>query len=155
MIWSMIRSTRDHFFNKRSCKLDFLNTVLLTITDYSEKTKMKKLKLHVYGLCISSSFNLLISLADFFKICSLYPIFLKLHFPLQKKGWDWEGVENYVYSSKNLYNNIWLSLCVLVAAWSMFDLFLMFLMMSAMFDMVFHKNSELPFLWPNKIKGRQ
>ena len=23
---------------------------------------------------------------------------------LQKKGWDWEGVENYMYSSKNLYN---------------------------------------------------
>ena len=101
----MIRSTRDHSFNKRSGKLDFLDTVLVTITDYSEKTKMKKLKLHVYDLCISSTFNFLISRADFFEICSLCPLFLKLHFPLQKKGWGWEGVGNYVYSSKNLYNN--------------------------------------------------
>ena len=29
----------------------------------------------------------------------------EISFP-PSKGWDWEGVENYVYSSKNLYNNI-------------------------------------------------
>ena len=84
---------------------------------------MKKLKLHVYDLCIPSTFNFLISRADFFEICSLCPIFLKPHFPLQKKGWGWEGVGNYVYSSKNLYNNNWLFLCVLVGEWSMFDFF--------------------------------
>ena len=32
--------------------------------------------------------------------------FCKFHFPLQKKGRDWQGVENYVFSSKKLYDNI-------------------------------------------------
>ena len=41
----MIRSTRDHFFLKRSSKLDFLKTVLVTIIGNSEKMKMKKSQL--------------------------------------------------------------------------------------------------------------
>ena len=41
----MIRSTRDHFFLKRSSKLDFLKTVLVTIIANSEKMKMKKSQL--------------------------------------------------------------------------------------------------------------
>ena len=38
----MIRSSRDHFSEKRFSKLDFLKTVLVTIIANSEKKKMKK-----------------------------------------------------------------------------------------------------------------
>ena len=75
----------------------------------------------------SSAFPVLIFPTDFFKNCSHYPFcfenFISL---LQKYGWDWEGAGNYVDSSKNLYNNILLLLCVLVEA----------------------------FLWPNKTEDR-
>ena len=52
--------------------------------------------------------------------------------PFKNKGWNWEGVENYVHSSENLCNIISLFLYV----------FLNVLLLTAMFDMVFHKNSE-------------
>ena len=52
--------------------------------------------------------------------------------------------KNYVHSSENLYNIIWLFLYV----------FLNVLLLTAMFDMVFHQNSELSFLWSNKTKDR-
>ena len=61
---------------------------------------------------ITSSHDLCISSSN----CSPCPILSKFNFPLQKRGCDREEVENYVYSSKNLYNDIWLFLCVVVGA---------------------------------------
>ena len=48
---------------------------------------------------------ILVSHTDFYKLFPL-PNFLEVSYPLQKRGWDLEEVENYVYSSKNLHNNI-------------------------------------------------
>ena len=117
MVQPMIGSNRDHFFKKRISKPDFLKTVLVTTVANSHITPP-------YGLCISSAFPLLIyHTHPFKKIASPTQFWQNFIFPFKKKGWDWESVENYVYSSKNLYNNIWLFLCLVVEAFWIFKYF--------------------------------
>ena len=76
-----------------------------------------------YDLCISSFFPLLVSHTYFFKELLPLPIFVKISFSPSKKGIR-GGRELSKYSSKNLYNNIWLSLCVVFGAfWFFFKYF--------------------------------
>ena len=70
----------------------------------------------------------------FFKNIDPPTKFLEVSSTLQKKEWK---VGNYVHSSKNLRNNIWLLLCVLVGQ---FNVFWMFLLLLAVFDMDFSKD---------------
>ena len=82
-------SLEDIFFEKRQGGVKLIppllptsrfrvKTVLVTIVANSEKMKMKKSQL---------------------------PNFWKFHFPLQKMGWDWEGVESM---------RIHLKICILI-----------------------------------------
>ena len=74
----------------------------------------------------------------FFKKLLPIAIFLKISFVhFKKSGWGGKEIENYEHISKDLRNNIWFLLYVFVGA---FLCFLMFLLLFAMFDMVFYKN---------------
>ena len=102
MIWLIIRSTRDHFFKNFFSKLDFLGTVSVTIIANSEKMKMK-----ISHLSITFTFPLPSPFSPYKCFKKLppppssppsYSIFWNFHLPSS----DLEGIENYVYSSKNL-----------------------------------------------------
>ena len=113
----------------------------------SQKVYFRCGKVHRDGCRISKKIGLFLKF-------TLLLNFLEFSSPLppSKKGWDLEGVENYVYSSKNLYNNIWLFLCVFVGA---FWLFKMFLLLSAIFDMFFSQKPRTSIFmtkW-NKIQA--
>ena len=53
------------------------------------------------------------------------PNLVKIYFSPWEKEWNWEGVENYVYSSNNLkiINNIWQFLCLAGGAFWIFECF--------------------------------
>ena len=106
MIWPILRSIRDHFFKKGFRKLDFSKIVSIKIIADSEKMRMKKSH-------PPSTFAFPLPCTFWFPIQVFLKIappthFLEISFLPFKKGGGRGGGENYVYSSKNLYNNIWL-----------------------------------------------
>lgn len=96
----------------------------VTVIVNSEKLKMEIL--HLYFL----SFPGLVSPTDFLQNCSLI-VLQKVSSPLPSRKRE---IGNSIYLSKNLPHNRWLFLCVLAEA---FWCFWMFLLLLAMFDIVF------------------
>ena len=90
----------------------------------ANKKKMKMKKSHLsmtFAFPLSSSYWF--AQQKFLNIALTTYFFGNFISFLQNRGWDSQGIENYVYSSKNLYN-IWLFLCVPVGAfWSFLNVF--------------------------------
>ena len=115
-IWLMLKNTRDHFFlKKRFPNLDFVKAVSIIMIAISEKMKMKRSHplgpMHFFS---PTSF----SFPDrfFIKLLTLRNFLKHSSPPLQKNG----QVENYVYSSENRCNNIWIFVC---SFWSLLMFF--------------------------------
>ena len=123
MMWPMLRSTRDHFFQKRFPKLNFLKTVSVTIITNREKMKVKKSH-PLYNFCISSFLALLLLQIDFLKNCSTTQFFGNF-IPSSEKGLG-GGRKLCIFIPKSdLRNNIWLFLCVFVGAfWCFLNVFI-------------------------------
>ena len=95
----------------------------------------------LYDLCLFFAFSLLVFHTDFFKNCSPYPIFGIFHFPPTKKGVGLgEGRELCILIENSLYITIFNSFYVCL--FGHFDVFWIFLLFLAMFEMVFCKNIQ-------------
>ena len=99
----MIRSARGDLFKKRFSKLDFLKTVLVIIIANSDKMKMKKSHLPMtFAFPLPSPFWFPPQI--FLKFAPSTQFFGNFISPFKKRGETGRELENYVYSSKNLYN---------------------------------------------------